>query len=143
MDHANTETTGKKRKSEPQVDVLTQDAEQAPLPPKKKTKASVEPSTPTQDAEQGPLPSKKKTKASVEPSQPSATTTAMERNNRGAPSKTKGMDNSAKKRPTGDESDDASVDANLAHPAKKAKVDKLAASTRVPIRRSGKIILNF
>jgi len=49
------------------------------------------------------------------------------------------MDNGAKKRPTSYESDDASVSANLAHPAKKAKVDELAALTRVPIRRSGKI----
>jgi hypothetical protein len=80
-------------------------------------------------------------KASVEPSQPSATTTATERNH-GAPSKTKRTDNNAKKRPTGDESDDASVNANLAHPAKKAKVNKLAALTGQPIRRSGKIILN-
>ena len=118
---ANTGTTGKKRKSEPQVGA----------------------STPTQNAEQAPPPPKKKMKASVKPSQPSgpATVTAMERNH-GAPSKTKGMD-SAKKHPTGDESDHASVGANPAHPAKKAKVDKSAALTRVPIRRSGKIILNF
>jgi hypothetical protein len=51
------------------------------------------------------------------------------------------MDNGAKKRPTSYVSDDASVSANLAHPAKKAKVDEVAAVTRVPIRRSGKIIL--
>jgi hypothetical protein len=93
-------------------------------------------------AEQTPLPPKKKMKTSVKPSQPSATTTAVERNNRGAPSNTKRMDNGAKKRPTGDESD-ASVDANPAHPAKKAKVDKPVALTKAPIRRSGKIILNF
>jgi hypothetical protein len=121
MGLANTGTTDKKRKSEPQVGV----------------------STPTQDAEQAPPPPKKKMKASVEPSQPSATTTATERNNHGAPLKTKRMDNSAKKRPTSDESDDASINANLAHPAKKAKVDKLAALARMPIRRSGKISLNF
>jgi hypothetical protein len=78
-------------------------------------------------------------KASVEPSKPSATTAVTERNklNHGASSKTKRID-SAKKRPTGDESDDASVIANLAHPAKKSKVDKPADLTRAPIRRSGK-----
>jgi len=93
-----------------------------------------------QEAEQAPPPPKKKKKASVEPSQSSSTTTATERNH-SAPSKTKRMemDNGAKKRPTSYESDDASVSANLAHPAKKAKVDELAALTRVPIRRSGKI----
>jgi hypothetical protein len=53
------------------------------------------------------------------------------------------MNKSAKKRPTVDESNDTSVDANLAHPAKKAKVDHLGASTAPPIRRSGKITLNF
>jgi hypothetical protein len=51
------------------------------------------------------------------------------------------MDNGARKRHTSYESDNASVSANLTHPAKKAKVDELAALTRVPIRRSGKIIL--
>ena len=116
MGLAETEITGNKRKSEPQIDV----------------------STPTQEAEQVPPPPKKKKKASVEPSQPSATTTAMERNH-GALSKTKVMDSSAKRRPAGDESEDASISANLAHPAKRAKVDKVAALTRVPIRRSGKI----
>ena len=123
MGLANTGTTGKKRKSEPQVSV----------------------STLTQDAEEVPLPPKKKTKASVEPSQQSATTTATERNSHDAPSKTQRMDNSAKKRHTGDESNDASVDDNLAHPAKKAKVGKMAALTREPqaLRRSGKIILSF
>ena len=120
MDLTNTGNVGKKRKSEPQVGV----------------------STPTQDADKAPPPPKKKMKASVEPSQPSASIAATERNH-GALSKTKRMDNSAKKRPTGDESDDASVSANLGHPAKKAKVDKLEALTRVPIRCSGKIILNF
>lgn len=113
-DLANTLTTGKKR-------------------------ASKRVSTPTQDAEQTPLPPKKKMKASVEPSQPSATTTAMERNH-GAPSKSKRTDNSAKKRPAGDESNDASISAHLAHPTKKNKVDKQEA---LPIRRSGKTILNF
>ena len=63
-DLANTLTTGKKR-------------------------ASKRVSTPTQDAEQTPLPPKKKMKASAEPSQPSATTTAMERNH-GALSNQKG-----------------------------------------------------
>ena len=85
-------------------------------------------------------------KASVEPSKPSATTAVTERNklNHGASSKTKRMD-SAKKRPTStsDESDDASVIANLAHPAKKSKVDKPADLTRAPIRRSGKTNLYF
>jgi hypothetical protein len=125
MGLANTETISKKRKSGPQVGVSTliQDA---------------------QDAEHAPPPPKKKVKASVEPSQPSTTTAARKRNNRGASSKTKRMDISAKKRPTGDESDDASVNANLAHPAKKAKVDEPEVLTRVPIRRSGKINLpNF
>lgn len=121
MGLANTGTTGKKRKNDPQVGVSTQ----------------------TQHAEQAQPPPKKKIRATVEPSQPSVTTTATERNNHGAPSKTKRMDNSAKKRPTGDESDDASVNANRAHPAKKAKVDKPAALTRAPIRRSGKTIMNF
>jgi hypothetical protein len=104
MERNNVSVTGKKRKSEPQVGV----------------------STPTQDAKQTPPPPKKKIKASVAPSQPYSTTTAMERNKHGAPS------HNAKKRPTADESDDASVNA---HPVKKAKVEKL--------RRSGKIILNF
>jgi len=117
MGLVNTGTIGKKRKNKPQVDV----------------------STPAQDAEQAPPPPKK---ASVEPSRPSATTTTMERNH-GAPSKTKRMDNGAKKHPTNDDSDDASVSANLVHPAKKAKVEKLAAPNRVPIHRSGKIFLNF
>jgi hypothetical protein len=109
---ADTGTTGKKRKNEPQVGV----------------------STPIQEAEQAPPPPKKKKKASVEPPQPSAT----ERNHK---SKRMELDNGAKKRPsTSYESDDASVSANLAHPAKKAKVDELAALTRVPIRRSGKIV---
>ena len=92
-------------------------------------------------------------KASVKPSpgQPSATTATTEGNHHdGAPPKMKGMDNtsSAKKRPqaTSNESDDPSVIASLARPAKKAKVqvDKPAALNRVPvpIRRSGKIILN-
>jgi hypothetical protein len=120
----NTETIGKKRKSEPQVDV----------------------STPAQDAEQPealPPPPKKKMKASrVEHS----TTAVTERNNcdlnHNASSKIKGTD-SAKKRPTGDEFDDASVIANLAHPAKKSKVNKLAVVTRGPIHRSGKTNLNF
>jgi hypothetical protein len=53
------------------------------------------------------------------------------------------MNKSAKKRPTVDESNDTSVGANLAHPAKKAKVNHLGASTAAPIRRSGKITLNF
>ena len=48
-----------------------------------------------------------------------------------------------KKCPTGDESDGASVSSNLAHPAKKAKVDELTALTRVPICHLGKTILNF
>jgi hypothetical protein len=47
------------------------------------------------------------------------------------------MDNGAKKRR---ESDDASVSA---HPAKKAKFNELAALTRAPLRRSGKIISDF
>ena len=93
---------------------------------KRKSEPQVGISTPTQDAKQIPLPPKKKIKASVKPSQPYSTTTAMERNNHGVPS------NGAKKRLTADESDDASV---KAHPAKKAKVNKLC--------RSGKIILNF
>jgi hypothetical protein len=126
---ANTETSGKKRKSgEPRVgasvSTLAQDAEQPEALP----------------------PPKKKMKASVEPSKPSArtATTAVTERNHGASesSKTKKMD-SAKKRPTGDESDDASVIANLAHPAKKSKVDKPADLTRAPIRRSGKSNLNF
>jgi hypothetical protein len=71
---ANTGTTGRKRKSEPQV------TEQAPPPPKKKMKAS------------------------VDPSQPSATATATKRNrdNHAAPSKMKSMDNSGKRRPYDD-----------------------------------------
>lgn len=110
-------------------------------------KRKIEPqgvSTPIQEAEQAPPPPKKKKKASVETPQPSATTAATERNH-SAPSKTKGMemDNGAKKRPTSYESDNASASANLAHPAKKAKVDEPAALTGVPIRRSGKIIYNF
>jgi hypothetical protein len=114
----NTGATGKKRNSEPQVGI----------------------STSTQDAEQTPLPPKKKMKTGVKLSQPfaAATATATERNH-GALSKTKKIDNSAKKRPTGDESEDASVTANLARPMKKTKVDKQAALTREPIRRSGKI----
>jgi hypothetical protein len=95
-----TVTTSKKRKSEPQAGVTTpaQDA----------------------DSEQALPPRKKKIKASVEqlkPSQPTAKTAAKEK-----------MDNNAKKRPTGDESDDASVPA---HPAKKTKINK------TPLRRSG------
>lgn len=123
MGLTNTGDIGKKRKSEPQI-----------LP--------VGDSTPTQDAEQAsaPPPPKKKKKASVESSQP--VTTTMKRNH-GAPSKTKGISNSAKKRPTVDEYDEPSVTANLAHPAKKAKVEKGAALNRVPIRRSGKIFLTF
>ena len=120
MGLTNTETSGKKRKSEPQIGV----------------------STPIQDAEQAPPLPKKKMKASIKSSQPSAATTASERNH-DAQSKTKRINNSAKKCPTGDESDGASVSANLAHPAKKAKVDELTALTRVQIRRSGKTILNF
>jgi hypothetical protein len=127
MGLANAGTAGKKRKSEPQAghgaNTPTHDEEQAPPPPKKKTKTS--------DAA-----------VAVKPSQPSGTTTDTERNH-SAPSKTKGMNKSAKKRPTVDESNDTSVDANLAHPAKKAKVDHLGASTAPPIRRSGKITLNF
>ena len=44
MGLAETEITGNKRKSEPQIDVSTptQEDEQAPPPPKKKKKASVE-----------------------------------------------------------------------------------------------------
>ena len=112
-------TAGKKHKSKPQVGV----------------------STPTQDSEQDPLlPPKKKMKASVETFQPSATTTAKERNNHGTLSNMKRMDNHAKKCPTSDESDDASINANPAYPAKKAKVDKPAALTKAPsIRRTGKI----
>ena len=53
------------------------------------------------------------------------------------------MDKGAKKRPTSDESDDASANASLAHPAKKAKVNKPTALTRVPIRRSGKNFENL
>ena len=113
---ADTGTTGKKRKIEPQVGV----------------------STPIQEAEQAPPPPKKKKKASVEPPKPSATTTATEMNHK---SKRMELDNGAKKRPTSYGSDDASVSAGLTHPAKKAKVDEQAALTRVPIRRSGKIIL--
>ena len=124
--NAGTTQAGKKRKSEPQEDSTpTQNVEQALLPPKKKIKASIEPSPP---------PPKKKMKASIETSKPSATTTATARNH-DAPSKTKVLEKSAKKRPTSDESDDASVNANLAHPVKKAKVDK---QTAAPIRRSGK-----
>jgi hypothetical protein len=119
----NTGTTGKKRKSEPQVGVSTptQDAEQAPPPPKKKKKASV--------VEQ------------IEPSQPTAMTTAMDRNNHDAPLNKKRMNNGGKKCPTGDESDDASesVNANPAHPAKKTKVT--GNNLKAPIRRTGKIIL--
>jgi len=131
MSLANAETAGKKRKSEPQVgaNTPTHDEEQVPPPPKKKKKNSA-------------------AAGAVKPSQPSGTTTDMERNH-SAPSKTKGMNKSAKKRPTADESNDTSVGANLAHPAKKAKVDNLEpdsepeASTAAPIRRSGKITLNF
>jgi hypothetical protein len=128
MDLANAETAGKKRKSELQVgaNTPTHDEEQAPPPPKKKKKTSV-------------------AAGAVKPSQPSGTTTDSERNH-SAPSKTKGTNKSAKKRPTVDESNDTSVGANLAHPAKKAKVDHQEpdpeASTAVPIRRSGKITLN-
>ena len=95
-------------------------------------------STPIQEDEQAPPPPKKKKKGSVEAPKPSATTTATESHS--APSKTERMEmnSGAKKRR---ESDDASVSANLAHPAKKAKVDELAALTKVPIRRSGKIFL--
>lgn len=118
---ANTGATGKKRKSEPQVSI----------------------STPTRDTVQALLlPPKKKMKASIEPSQPSSTTTVTERIH-GALSKTKKVDNGAKKRPTHDESDDVPASTNLTHPAKKSKVEKPAAITRVPIRRSGKIFLIF
>jgi hypothetical protein len=123
--------TGKKRKSEPQLEVRV---------------STVNP-TPTQDDEEAPpLPKKKRTKTSVdtvESSQPSATTTTtMERNNHGALSNVKRMDNSSKKRP----GDDTFVNANPvtpAHPAKKAKVDKVAALNRTPLRRSGKITWVF
>jgi len=95
-------------------------------------------STPIQEAEQAPPPPKKKKRASVEAPKPSATTTATDSHS--APSKTERMEmnSGAKKRR---ESDDASVSANLAHPAKKAKVNELAALTKVPIRRSGKFFL--
>ena len=125
---ANTETTGKKRKSEPQVGAST---------PAKDAK---------QPASEAPPPPKKKMKTSIEPSKPSATAAITDsiNLNHSASSKTKRMD-SAKKRPTGDEFDDASDIANLAHPAKKSKVDKKkpAVVTRAPIRRSGKTDLNF
>jgi hypothetical protein len=122
MGLANTGAIGKKRKSEPQ-DVPTQDAVQAPLPPKKKKKAIVE--------------------SAVKPSQPSATTNATERDrdHQAAPSKTKKMNGgpSAKKRTTHNESGDVSITADQVHPAKKAKVVKPAGITSVPIHRSGKI----
>jgi hypothetical protein len=122
--------TGKKRKSEPQLEVGV---------------STVNPSTPTQDDEEAPpLPKKKKKKTTsrvdaVESSQLSAMTTTMERNNHGAPFNVERMDNSSKKR----SGDDTFVNANLvtpAHPAKKAKVNKAAAFNRTPLtlRRSGK-----
>jgi hypothetical protein len=127
MGLANTETTSKKRKSEPQVGVstLAKDAKQL--------------------ANEAPPPPKKKMKASVEPSKSSATAAVTESNNLNQSASSKTRMNSAKKRPTGDEFDDASDIANLAHPAKKSKVDKKkpAVVTRAPIRRSGKTNLNF
>ena len=119
MGLASTGATGKKHKSEPQdVSTPTQDAVQAPLPPKKKKKASVESAV-----------------------KPSATTTATEKDHHAAPSKTKKMNNgpSARKRTTHDESGDVSITADQVHPVKKAKVVKPAGVTSVPIRRSGKI----
>jgi hypothetical protein len=127
MGPANTRITGKKRKNEPEP--------------------QVDASTPTEDAEQAPPPPKKKKKSSIELSQPSSTTTATERNHASsAPSKTKNMDGGlgSTKRPIREEFDEVSVSANLAHPAKKAKVDKLIGpGVPVPIRRSGKIFLIF
>jgi hypothetical protein len=129
MGITNTSTTGKKCKNEPQggVSPPTQDA--------------------TEDAEQALPPPKKKMKASDESFQRSATTTATERNQNApstTPSKVKKMNNiSAKKRPTSYESNDAPARVNLAHPAKKAKVDKQAALPKVPIHRTGEFILNF
>ena len=119
MGLANAETTGKKRKSEPPVGAVTptDDEEQAPPPPKKKKKTGV-------------------AAVVVMPSQQSRKAT-------NAPSKTKGTDKSAKKRHTLDESIDTSVGANLAHPAKKAKVNHLGPSTAAPLRRSGKIRAEF
>ena len=83
-------------------------------------------STPTQDDEQGPpLPKKKKTKSSVEPSQSSASTATMERNKHSAPLNTKKMNNG----------DETFINANPVTPARPAK------KAKIPIRRSGKIIL--
>ena len=107
-------TAGKKRKNEPQVSITssTQDAEQAPSPPKKK-----------------------RMKATIEPSQPSATT---ERDNNNAQLDMGRMKNSAKKHPV----DNAANPVTPVRPAKRAKVDKPAALTnlKAPIRRTGKII---
>jgi len=121
---ANTQTTGEKRKGEPQIlgsSIPTEDTDQASLPPKKKMKATVERSQPSE----------------------SSMTTAIDRNARSAPSNvnTKRIDNASKKRTTADGSDDASVKVNPAHPSKKAKVNKQTALTKPPIRRTGEIIL--
>ena len=110
---ANAGTTGEKRK----IELL-------------QVEAGV--STPTQDDEQGPpLPKKKKTMSSVEPSQSSASTATMERNKHSAPLNTKKMNNGSKKRP----GDETFINANPVTPARPAK------KAKIPIRRSGKIIL--
>ena len=97
----------------------------------KKRKSEPEPqvdaSTPTEDAEQAPAapppPKKKKKSSGIELS----------------------LGSTNLKRPIREEFDEVSVSPSLAHPAKKAKVDKLATligpGVPVPIRRSGKSFL--